>query len=221
MHRPAQFFDASACETSKNCDTVSQFRTVARAHPVLWIARMAAAKLAALVLLGLSSAAAARPITVGAGVGVVAADNDWDGENDDTLQVFGRLGLTARVAGQLELQKIESSQNDVIVRTGTALLVVELGRSGRLVPTMFAGLGLDHAQDPYGGSQDGSHIEGGFGLEYRVDGGLVISADLRLGGRSVDNDEAVILGGDVRALYAPLLIEGEYRSMRVGVGLRF
>lgn len=182
---------------------------------------MAAAKIAALVVLGLGSVASARPVTVGVGVGAIEAENDWDGETDDTLQVFGRLGLTARVAGQLELQKIESSQNDVTVRTGTALLVVELGQSGRLVPTMFAGLGLDHAEDPYGGTQEGSHIEGGFGLEYRVDGGLVISADLRLGGRSVDQNDDVILDGGIRDLYAPLLIEGEYRSARLGVGLRF
>jgi len=169
------------------------------------------------------SLAAARPFTAGVGIGQLDAEHDWDENADDTLQLFGRLGVTSRVSGQLELQKIDSSQNDVTVRTGTALLVVELGQSGRLVPTMFAGLGIDRAEDPYGGSQEGNHIEGGFGLEYRVDGGLVLMADVRLGGRSVDNSDEVILdsGANVVALYAPLLIEGEYRSMRVGVGLRF
>lgn len=176
---------------------------------------------APLLVVVLASPATARPVTVGVGVGSIEAEQDWDGEADDTLQVFGRLGLTGRVAGQLELQKIDSSQSDVVVRTGTALLVVELGSSGRLVPTLFAGLGIDHAENPYGGSADGNHIEGGFGLEYRVDGGLVIGADVRLGGRSVEQSEDVILDASYADLYAPLLIEGEYRSVRLGVGLRF
>jgi len=178
--------------------------------------------LPSLFLLLVPALASARPITVGVGVGSVQAENDWDDQAEDELHAFGRVGLTNRVSGQLELQKIDYSQNETTVRTGTALIVVELGQSGRLVPTMFAGMGIDHAEDPYGYEQDGTHIEGGFGLEYRVDGGLVIGADVRLGGRSVDQDEQVVpLEGDNRALYAPLLIEGEYRSLRVGVGLRF
>jgi hypothetical protein len=166
--------------------------------------------------------AAARPFTAGVGVGAVQAEQDWDKTADDTLHAFARLGLTDRVSAQIELQKIDYSQNDVTARTGTALLFVELGRSGRLVPTMFGGIGLDHAEDPYGGSEKGHHIEGGLGLEYRLDGGLVIGADVRLGGRAVDQQEGdVILDGDVRALVAPLLVQGEYRSFRFGVGLRF
>lgn len=175
----------------------------------------------AVVVLGLASVADARPITFGVGAGVIAADQDWDDVADDTLQAFARVGLTSRVSGQLELQKIESSQNESVTRTGTALIVVELGRSGRLVPTMFAGLGIDSAEDPYfGGSVNGNHIEGGFGLEVRLDGGLVIMGDVRLGGRSVDQNDAVILEGPM-SIYAPLLIEGEYRSARIGVALRF
>ncbi len=188
---------------------------------MLWFARMHVAKLATLAVLGLGSIASARPVTVGVGVGVLSAERDWDGVEDDTLQVFGKVGVTSRVSGQLEVQKIDSSQSDVVTRSGTALIVVELGKSGRLVPLMLAGLGIDRAENPYGESQEGSHIEGGFGLEYRVDGGLVISADIRLGGRSVDNSDVVILDAGTMALYAPLLIEGEYRSVRLGVGLQF
>lgn len=176
----------------------------------------------AFVLALLPTAASARPFTAGVGVGRIEAEQDWDGEADDTLQVFGRLGLTSRVAGQLELQKIEGGTNAEI-RTGTALVVVELGRSGRLVPTMFAGMGIDRASDGYGYSQRGSHIEGGFGLEYRFDGGLTLHADVRLGGRSVEDERIlpIAVEGDALALYAPMLIEGEYRSARVGVGVRF
>lgn len=176
----------------------------------------------AFALLLLPTIASARPFTAGVGVGRIAADQDWDSEADGTVQVFGRLGLTSRVACQLELQKIEGS-TAAEIRTGTALLVVELGQSGRIVPTMFAGLGIDRASDGYGYSQRGSHIEGGFGLEYRFDGGLTLHADVRLGGRSVDSEQVLPLAveGDALAIYAPMLIEGEYRSARVGVAVRF
>jgi hypothetical protein len=174
----------------------------------------------AVLLVAMTSVANARPVTFGVGAGVIDAEQDWDDQSDDTLQVFGRIGLTARVSGQLELQKIAASQNESVTRTGTALLVVELGRSGRLVPTMFAGLGIDHGENPYGGAESGSHIEGGFGLEYRLDGGLVLMGDVRLGGRSVDQSDTVILDSPM-AIYAPILIEGEYRSARIGVALRF
>jgi hypothetical protein len=169
------------------------------------------------------SIADARPLTAGVGLGRFQAENDWDGEADDTLQLFGRLGLTSRISGQLEIQKIEGS-TEAITRSLTAHLVVELGQSGRLVPTMFAGLGVDRGTTSYA-SQSGHHIEGGFGLEYRLDGGLSLMADVRLGGRSIDqSDEHVYLDEKMPTyvdLYAPTLIEGEYRSARVGVGLRF
>jgi hypothetical protein len=175
----------------------------------------------ALALLALASTAAAGPITAGVGVGRVQAEQDWDGEADGTLHAFGRLGLAQRVGAQLELQKIEGTYGTQ-VRTLTALLVVELGESGRLVPTMFGGFGTDRADDGYGYVQRGSHIEGGLGLEYRLDGGLVLMADVRLGGRKVDDDVRIYAEPTgTTALYAPALIEGEYRSLRAGVALRF
>lgn len=181
-------------------------------------ALVSVAALAALI----PSLADARPLTAGVGIGRLQAEQDWDGQADDTLQLFGRLGLTPRISGQLEIQKIEGS-TDAVTRTFTALLVVELGQSGRLIPTMFAGLGVDRGTNSYT-TQSGHHLEGGFGLEYRLDGGLSLMADVRLGGRSVDQgDEPQILEKmpTYLDLYAPTLIEGEYRSVRAGVGLRF
>jgi hypothetical protein len=185
---------------------------------VLCVTAMRLPLLASLALL-VPAAAHARPITAGAGVGRLEAENDWDGEADGTVQLFGRLGLTSRVAGQLEVQKSEGGSSTV--RTGTALIVVEMGQSGHLVPLFVAGLGIDHASDPYGYSQGGSHIEGGFGLEYRFDGGLSLVADVRLGGRSVDQSDVAPpnVAGQI-GLYAPLLIEGEYRSARIGLAIR-
>jgi hypothetical protein len=185
---------------------------------VLSVTSMRLPLLASLVLL-VPTLASARPITAGVGVGRFQAENDWDGEADETVELFGRLGLTDRVSGQLELQKIEASSS--VIRTGTALGVVELGRSGHLVPLVLFGIGVDHASDPNGYSQKGSHIEGGFGLEYRFDGGLSLTGDIRLGGRSVDQSESEIPYNGQLALYAPLLLEGEYKSARIGLAVRF
>lgn len=181
--------------------------------------RPALVSLAAIVLI--PSLVDARPLTAGVGLGRLQSERDYDGQADDTLQLFGRLGLTPRVSAQVEIQKIEGS-TDAVTRTLTGLLVVELGQSGRLIPTVFAGLGVDRGTTSYA-SQSGQHIEGGFGLEYRLDGGLSLMADVRLGGRSVDEDETAILDTPPTylELYAPLLIEGEYRSVRAGVALRF
>jgi hypothetical protein len=196
-------------------------RTIAPARGMLTTRSMRALAIAPALLLTLASTATARPFTAGVGVGRIEAERDWDGQADSTLQVFGRVGVAQRVAAQLELQKIEGTYSTQ-ARTLTALVVVELGQSGRLVPTMFAGLGTDRADDGYGYVQRGSHIEGGFGLEYRLDGGLVLMADVRLGGRKVDDDVRLYAEPTgTTALYAPALIAGEYRSARAGVALRF
>jgi hypothetical protein len=167
----------------------------------------------------LPSLAAARPITAGVGIGRIQSEQA--GEAQDTLQIFGRLGLTPRVSGQVELQKIELASEGAVARTGTALLVVDLGSGGRLMPTMFGGLGLDRSSSPYGSAR-GTHLEGGFGLEYRADGGFTIGADLRLGGRSIEEEViAYPAYADSALYYAPQLPEGEYRSARVFAGIRF
>ncbi len=177
----------------------------------------------AAAVVALPSLADARPITAGVGLGRIQAKADSAGDASDTVQIYGRVGLTKRLSGQLELQKITLDGSSGVGRTGTALLVVDLGSHPRLVPTMFAGYGLDRGDSGYGGETTGHHIEGGFGLEYRADGGLVIQMDLRLGGRSIDQQYEVLpLAGDV-ALYYPEapMREGEYRSARIGVGIRF
>jgi hypothetical protein len=162
----------------------------------------------------------ARPLTFGVGLGRTQSAVDGDGQADDTLQLFGRIGLTARLGAQLEVQRIEDDSN-LDNRTATALLVVELGGNGKLVPLLVAGFGVDHVSSDWGYEASGSHKEGGIGLEYRADGGLTIGADLRLGGRSIEQSGEVY-PLDVRALIAPGgLVSGEYRSGRVYAGVRF
>lgn len=183
----------------------------------------------AVAVLALPSLAAARPITVGAGVGRIQSKVDANGDASDTVQLFGRLGLTQRLAAQLEIQKVDAGSENANLRTFTGVLVVDLGHSGHLYPTIAAGFGIDRASDPYGYYEmHGTHIEGGFGLEYRADGGLVLGAEFRLGGRTIDNQDDVqplynnTASGAPIALYAPSTLEsGEYRCGRVFAAIRF
>jgi hypothetical protein len=184
---------------------------------------MRLAGIACALAIALPSLAAAGPLTFGAGLGRIQSKENAGADANAMWQLFGRVGLTNRIGIQVEAQKIEEPSVDV--RSGTALLVVELGGK-QLVPLLIVGYGIDKATgrewDYYEAS--GSHTEGGFGLEYRADGGLVIGADVRLGGRSVDDDYyyAQPVEGDVIA-FAPGggLAEGEYRSARITAGIRF
>jgi hypothetical protein len=183
---------------------------------------MRPAPLALALLAAAPTVAAARPITLGAGLGLTQSKVDAARDPSSTLAVFGRVALGRRVAAGLELQRINTDDSYVDIRTATANLVIDLGSSPRLVPMLLVGAGIDSASYNYGGSTDAHHVEGGFGLEYRADGGLVIGGDLRIGGRTIDSDEQVYpLAGDV-AYYAPsTLHDGEYRSARAYVGVRF
>jgi hypothetical protein len=184
-----------------------------------------------LVLLALPSLAAARPITAGVDLGLSHSEynSNTDTDASSTLGVFARVGLTSRLAAQLEVQRVRMDDTygaSADLKTGTALLVVELGATGRLVPTLKVGVGLDRASDDYGyGATTGHHIEGGFGLEYRLDGGLTLGADVRMGGRSIDDEQQYAYEDAVPgtiALYAPSALQaGEYRSARLTLGVRF
>ncbi|MDB4964075.1 MAG: hypothetical protein JWP01_4074 [Myxococcales bacterium] len=209
---------------------------MARAHrPRMRHASAATLASIAFGLVGLFAPAAATAGPVTAGVNLGLAQSKIDGESgadaSHTLGLFGRLGFTPRVAGQLELARIQTDEySSVDIRSATALLVVELGARGRLVPILVAGIGLASASNSYGGSTEAHHIEGGLGLEYRAEGGLTIGADARLGGRTLHQDQDIAYPAtgciDCRvtgiALYAPSnLQEGEYRSARITVGIRF
>jgi hypothetical protein len=185
---------------------------------------MRSAPLAFALLAASPTLAAARPITLAAGLGLTQSKVDASQDPNSTLAVFGRVGLGRRVSAGLELQRINTDDTSVDLRTVTANLVVDLGANKHVVPMILVGAGLDYASYNYGGSTDAHHFEGGLGLEYRADGGLVIGGDLRIGGRSIDSDEEVypLAGGTGIAYYAPsTLHDGEYRSARAYVGVRF
>ncbi len=175
-----------------------------------------------LVLLALlvPSLASARPITVGAAYGITQSKVDANADPNTTLNIFGRLGLNPRLGAQLELQRIQTDSSGTDIRTGTALLALDLGAGHHLVPMILAGAGFDNASSTYE-QVSGYHVEGGLALEYRADGGLVVGGDLRIGGRSLDQPKTVPLTG-AAYLYAPqTLSDGEYRSARLYVGVRF
>ncbi|MDQ3369729.1 MAG: hypothetical protein M3680_30270 [Myxococcota bacterium] len=192
-----------------------------------------AAALAALTVLGSPLLATAGPVTAGISVGSLQSKVDAEGDGDGTLGLFGRLRFGRRISGQLEVTKIESDPeldyNRTVVRTATALLVVDLLERGTLMPVLFAGLGIDHASNDYQ-TTEGTHIEGGLGLEYRATNGLTLGLDVRLGGRSVEAPEYGYLADDALTAccsddlrWAPpaALHEGEYRSVRLSLGITF
>jgi hypothetical protein len=207
----------------------------------------------ALVLVATPSLAAAGPITAGVGLGLAHSEANADAEANSTVGLFGRVGFTKRLSAQLELAKIqhddEAAWGATAMRTGTALLVVDLRDHDRgpWIPVLMVGTGLDRQTSTYSGIAgpvdvvtSGYHIEGGLGLEYRAAGGLTIGADVRMGGRGLDDEYAAQpVGGGIEGrsaapcggggeeghigrLPAPAhLSEGEYRSARIALGIRF
>ena len=175
------------------------------------------------------SVSSAGPLTAGVNLGL--SQTELDGEQgidpSRTVGLFGRLAFNKRVAGQLEVARIAAGDesNPINIRSATASLVVDLGGRGRLVPTLVAGIGYDWASSEYGYSTEAHHIEGGLGLEYRADGGLTVGVDVRLGGRTLREQDAIAYPDDVRGGVAYILPsqlqEGEYRSAQLKLGVRF
>jgi len=183
--------------------------------------------LAASAALLAPSIAAAGPLTAGVNLGISQTEMDGAAGIDPskTVGLFGRLAFNSRLAGQLEIAKFQSVDQSTAVRMATASLVVDLTTSGRLVPTLVAGIGMDWADGTYGSATEAHHIEGGLGLEYRAAGGLTLGIDLRMGGRSLHQSEDIAYPTDVRGGVAYIvpsaLQEGEYRSGQIKLGVRF
>jgi hypothetical protein len=178
----------------------------------------------AALLVALPSVAVAGPFSAGVSFGKIKSKVDADSGADanGTVSVFGRVAFSPRLGGQLELSRIKTDDAATDIRTATALLVVELGAKGRLVPLLVAGVGIDKASSQYGYEENAHHTEGGLGLEYRADSGFVIGADLRIGGRTLEQQVyAQPLDGGVKAYVPNNLRDGEYRAARISLGLRF
>ena len=174
-------------------------------------------------LASVASVAAARPITVGASYGITQSKVDAAADPNTMMTAFGRIGIGRHVEAGLELQDISTPDQSTVIRTFGALLAVDLASNKHLMPMLIAGIGVDHAAMSYGGSTDAHHYEGGFALEYRADGGIVVGGDVRIGGRSIDSSQMVypLQGVAYSAPASSQLSDGEYRSARLYVGVRF
>lgn len=157
-----------------------------------------------------------------------ASAGTWHNEQDadagvhasGTLGLWGRFSLSKRIAVQAEIARHKADGNcgefctfdAPVIRTYGAMLAVDLRDRGQWMPMLLVGAGLDREDGGFG--MKGSHLEGGVGLEYRAEGGFLIGADVRLGGRSIDNGDMIlpaVVGG---------MREGEYRAARITMGIR-
>jgi hypothetical protein len=196
-----------------------------RALPVITMRALALA-----AVLSVPTLASADPtrLTLGASAGLSQDKADALDGNDSaqTLGLWGRLQLTRRIGGQLEHTKRETTFGCATctfgttssVRKTTALMVVDLADSGRWMPILLAGFGIDRDAGSF--PTEARHIEGGFGIEYRAAAGLLIGADIRMGGRSITQHD-MLLADDALVVRPDGLKAGEYRSARVTFGVRF
>lgn len=185
--------------------------------------------LAVPLILAPAVAQAEPKVTAGVSAGLFQNKEDAAAgiDSTETLGLYGRVGLSKRLSAQLEITRHESQEGCATCTVGTAtdirvfsgLIVVDLKDGGRWMPTLMAGMGLD--RDDGSIPTKGHHIEGGVGLEYRADGDLTIGIDGRLGGRSIGDDDAVIQT-DAIAIFGPTVMrDGEYRTIRLTLGIRF
>ena len=183
------------------------------------------------VLVAIPWLAAANPVTVGFSVGATVTKSDAaaGADSNDTLGLFGRLGFNQWFSGQLEIEKI---QNDAStnVRAINFAGVLDLMQHSSVVPMVVAGVGFDHASSDF---QDISahHFEAGLGVELRTSGGFTLGLDVRIGDREIDDTSSKgvpvgVSGGSGLDRTAPLppasdIKDGQYRSARITLGIRF
>lgn len=174
-----------------------------------------------LLLAVLATTAHAGPISVGASLGITQSEQTQNESVDKTYAIYGRIGIVSRLSAQLEVAKIDASDRgytEADARAVTALAVVDLA-GGHWVPVLLAGIGFANATvGPNSGEIDTHHVEAGLGLEYRAAGGFVIGIDARIGDRTIDSDTT--LHPDLYSL-PPILPDGQYRSVRLAIGVRF
>jgi len=163
------------------------------------------------------AAASARPITAGVGLGVTQAEVNQNTDADHALALWGRVGLSPVFALQVELARIDGADQNLQTRSGTVLGVVDLAK-GRAVPVLLFGAGLAQGSEA-SGEVDTHHLEAGLGFEYRSPDGFVLGADIRIGDRTIDSDSRLM----IETLWSPppTLAEGQYRSARVTLGVKF
>ena len=175
-----------------------------------------------LAVLLLWSAARANPVTVGAGLGLTQSEANSNTDADHALALFGRLGLSKTLAVQVDVSKISGADATTDTRSVTGSFVVDLARGGRAVPVLVGGAGFDRETMSGTGVIDAHHFEAGLGLEYRSPDGFVLGADFRIGDRTVDSNSTLVpLACCTLWSYPQTLVDGQYRTARVTLGVQF
>jgi hypothetical protein len=186
-------------------------------------------------LIALVPATAFAGPTVGVSFGKAETQGDAnDGDDANTtlgLYVRGRIASMLSLQGELsKLQTDDTSSSSI--RTWNLAAVVDLAH-GRFVPILLVGGGMDVISQSYQTSDTTyAHAEIGGGLEYRMRGGFVLGADLRIGTRTLESQPVYadpIAAGAPSNINHPTpsyvasssLSEGQYRSMRLTLGVHF
>ncbi len=184
-------------------------------------------RLALLLVLASVSTAHAGPLMVGVHAGSLQSGSDASAgyQPQSELGAFGRYTVTPRLAAQLGIAQASLRQFDGLSHVAfTGHAILDLMTSSKLVPTVLVGFGVESVSGA-NYAADARRSELGLGLEYRARNGFVVGLDARMGHRSVDGDQMHVFEGpgtDAPELHPPAhLANGNYRSARLVVGLRF
>ncbi len=177
--------------------------------------------LALALVASLATTAGASPFTVGVAGGWVQSASDASSSPNNDWQLWARLHVWRGLSTQLEWHKLDND-NAVAMGTVNAIAILDL-MHGQWVPFVLAGVGVDYG-DNTSDPGNGFDVATGIGFEYRSPGGVVVGIDARIGTRSVSQPETAFPGCNFCALQSPpdtALANGEYRAVRLAVGLHF
>ncbi len=177
--------------------------------------------LALAVVASLATTAGASPFTVGVAGGWTQSASDSSSAPNDDWQLWARLHVWRALSTQLEWHKLDND-NAVAMGTVNAIAILDL-MHGQWVPFVLAGVGVDYGENT-SAAGNGADVAAGVGFEYRSPGGVVVGIDARIGTRAVSQPEYATPICNFCAFQAPpdlALANGEYRAVRLAVGLHF
>jgi hypothetical protein len=157
---------------------------------------------------------AAERFTLGVSLG--RADGQSTIDAGQTRGAFGRLRVTEWIAVQGEVQRTIGDESESTTRRLGGAVLVDLAARDRYTPYLLVGGAVERAER--GWVQSDYHArEVGVGLDVRVSTSLTLGIDARVGERElIRNLQPLEI-----SLYAPVLSDGEYASLRVNLGASF
>lgn len=170
-------------------------------------------------------------LALGLHVGSLQSELDADAGYDAQTEygLFARYALDSRIGAQVDIAKLTMRDVDDLDASSLSVAAVfDIIEGGRLVPTVFVGMGVEFAEGTdYQAFARRSEL--GLGLELRGASGVFLGIDARIGNRSVT--EAMtpsILPAypdddfGTRDGYQPSRLQpGQFRTVRLVGGVRF